>query len=164
MHTEHTIYNAQCTLYKVQNDKTMHTITEPGQWAGLWWAAWTINREHKMYTVHRNSIMLHTIYALHRNSIMHTIYTRTIHSVNTVQRAREPGQCTGLSRWKLWAPPSVYHPVSAPDASIENFCPGWQNNFPGCEVRGPVKTGFRLKNLGWIFFCSLTRKWGRQSV
>ena len=57
--------------------------------------------------------------------------------------------------WKLLAPPTVYHPVSAPDASIENFCPGWQNNFPGCEVRGPVKTGFRLKNLGWIFFVHL---------
>ena len=94
---------------------TVHTITELGQWTGLWGAAWTMNREHKMYTEHINNI-LHTLYTVHR--------TRTIHTIYTVQRATEPGQCTGLSRWKLLAPPTVYHPVSAPDASIENFCPG----------------------------------------
>ena len=116
-----------------------------------WAVAGSLDDEQGAQSVHRarKRHTINTIYTVHRNSIMHTIYTRTIHTINTVQKAREPGQCTGLSRWKLLAPPTVYHPVSAPDASIENFCPGWQNNFPGCEVRGPVKTGFRLKKT-WV--------------
>ena len=38
-----------------------------------------------------------------------------------------------MEGWKLLAPPTVCCPVSAPDASIWNFCPGWQNNLLGCE-------------------------------
>ena len=53
---------------------TVHTITEQGQWTGLWGAAWTMNREHKMYTEHINNI-LHTLYTVHRTRTIHTIYT-----------------------------------------------------------------------------------------
>ena len=56
--TQSTMHHVHCTqCKKMHTIFTVHTITELGQWTGLWGAAWTMNREHKIYTEHINNIL-----------------------------------------------------------------------------------------------------------